>query len=141
MTLTAGDRFEILQLLARYAHATDGVDAVARADVFTDDGVFDASGPTLRGRAELLEARRPENAADLRHWVNNTLIEGDGELARAVTYLTVFDSGASSGAPPQIWLSGVYYDTVRKVDGRWLFAYRNFVRDDLRNEQTLGFRL
>ena len=73
--------------------------------------------------------------------MNNTLIEGDGETARAVTYLTVFDSGASSGAPPHVWLTDVYYDTVRKVDGRWRIAYRNFVRDDLRDEQPPGFLL
>ncbi len=134
MGLTAQDRLEILELLARYAHATDRVDAVARADVFTDDGVFDASGPALHGRDALLNAKRPANAADLRHWVNNSVIEGEGDTARAVTYLAVIDTAE----PLQIWLTGVYYDTLRKLDGRWRFAYRNFVRDDLRDEQTLG---
>ena len=142
MPLTTADRLEIIELFARYARATDGVDAVARADVFTDDGVFDASsGTPLRGRAELLNAHRPDNAADLRHWVNNTLIEGDGDTARATTYLAVFDTGESTARPPGIWVTGVYYDTLRKVDSRWKFAYRNFVRDDLRGERTVGHLL
>lgn len=141
MALTVTDRLAIRELLARYAHATDSVDAEARSDVFTDDGVFDASGPALRGRAQLLAAQRPANAADLRHWTNSTVIEGDGQTARAATYLAVFDTAAGAAEPPRIWLTGVYYDTLRKVGGRWKFAYRNFVRDDLRDEQTPGFLL
>ena len=49
MALTVEDRLEILQLLARYAHATDGVDAEARADVFTDDGCSTHPGRRCEG--------------------------------------------------------------------------------------------
>jgi len=138
MALSVADRLEILELLARYAHATDTIDAEARASVFTDDGVFDASNSRLQGRTELLAARRPANASSLRHWVNNTVIEGDRDAARAKTYLAVVDT-AGEGAQPSIWLTGIYYDTLRKVGGRWRFAYRNFVRDDLRDQRTTGF--
>ena len=47
--------------------------------------------------------------------------------------------GASTEEPLHVWLTGVYHDMLRKVDGRWTFAYRNLVRDDLRDEQTLRF--
>ena len=141
MALTVADRLAIREPLARHAHASDGVDAEARSDVFTDDGVFAASGPALRGRAQLLAAQRPANAADLRHRTNSTVIEGDGESARAATYLAVFDAAAGPAEPPRIWLTGVCYDTLRKVGGRWKFACRNLVRDDLRDEQTPGFLL
>jgi ketosteroid isomerase-like protein len=139
--LTTRDRIEIIELYARYAHATDGQDAVARADLFLDDGVFDPSGPTLRGRAEILAAPRPPNAGDLRHWAGMHVVEGDGETVRVTSYLAVLDTGASTGQRPHISVTGTYYDTMKKVDGRWRFAYRNFVRDDLRDDMTIGHRL
>ena len=40
MPLTAGDRMEMIELVARYNHAIDSRDAEAWADTFTEDGRF-----------------------------------------------------------------------------------------------------
>ena len=121
MPLSAGDRLEILALMARYAHAADGGDGEGFADAFTADALFEGSQRTARGRAGLAEVIRsvpPE--ARSRHWLNNAIIEGDGDEATARVYLLRV---ATAGTPAPI-ASGVYHDTLRRVNGEWKFTHR-----------------
>jgi len=124
MALTAADHLEILELVARYNHAVDSADAQARADTFTDDAVFESPGRVLRGRADFLQPIDPDRRNG-RHWVDNVVIEGDGNEARLHCYLMLIDVAGS----PKVRVTGVYEDTLRRVGGAWKFAHRRFTRD------------
>jgi hypothetical protein len=139
MGLTVEDRLDIMELLARYNHAIDGLlpdPAEAWADTFTDDGVFETVGhydpPTvLRGRKELVafaanvQETRPRQGY---HWNNNVIIEGDGDEARETCYLRT--ARALIGGPEEVGVTGVYRDELRKVAGRWRFTRRVITFDD-----------
>ena len=127
MPLSVADRLAIMRLVASYDHATDQHDAVARANTFAPDGVFDPTGPALHGRDAILHAVRPADARNWRHWVGNFVIEGGGDEARARCYLVVWNVTE----PVRVQLTGIYHDRFRRVDGEWLFAYRDFRRDGL----------
>ena len=126
MPLTTEDELDIMDTLARYNHAIDSGDAEAWADTFTDDGVFQGSRDTVKGREEFLafvRGRDPSNP--IRHWNNNVLIEGDGDDATTRVYLLTFDVSG----PPKLRSSGVYHDTLKRVDGRWRFTHRRVEPD------------
>lgn len=121
MTLSIEDRLEILDLAARYSHATDQGDGEALADTFTDDGVFEGAGEPRKGRAAHVAATnaRPPGVV-MRHFVSNPVIEGDGDQATMKLYVEV--KNLADEAKPL--LVGCYHDELRRVDGRWKFARR-----------------
>ncbi len=126
MPLSLEDQLDIMELMARYNHAIDSGDAEGWAATFTDDAAFEGSTATLKGREELLEfvrSRDPSNP--LRHWNNNILIDGDGDDATAKVYLITFDVSG----PPKIRSSGLYHDTLRRVNGHWRFTHRKVEPD------------
>jgi len=123
MALAVADRFEILDLAARYNHAVDGGDAAAVAALFVEDGVLDAdaTGP-IRGRDAIAAyiASRPDGWQRRRHWNNSPVIEGDGDEATLALYLAVV-SWRETIVPR---LVGRYRDELRRVDGAWRFVRR-----------------
>ncbi len=126
MPLSIEDELDIMDVLARYNHAIDGGDAEAWADTFTADGLFEGSRDTVKGRAELLEfVRNRDPEVRIRHWNNNVLIEGDGDDASMRVYLLSLDVSG----PPKLRSSGVYHDTLKRVDGQWKFSHRRVVPD------------
>jgi ketosteroid isomerase-like protein len=123
--LTTQDRLEILELAARYSHATDHGDAEALADTFTEDGVFEVAGmgEPRKGRAAHLAATsapRPPGLV-MRHFTSNPVIEGDGDTATMKLYVEVKNLGAGG----QPLLLGCYHDELRREHGAWKFARRN----------------
>lgn len=126
MPLSIEDELDIMDVLARYNHAIDSGDAEAWADTFTADGLFEGSRDTVKGRAELLEfVRNRDPEVRIRHWNNNVLIEGDGDDASMRVYLLSLDVSG----PPKLRSSGVYHDTLKRVDGQWKFSHRRVVPD------------
>ena len=126
MPLSLEDQLDIMELMARYNHAIDGGDPEGWAGTFTKDAVFEGSTATVKGRDEMLEfvrSRDPSNAT--RHWNNNVLIEGDGDDATAKVYLITFDVSG----PPKIRSSGIYHDTLKRVNGQWKFTHRKVQPD------------
>jgi hypothetical protein len=124
MPLTTEDRLEILDLAARYSHATDRRDGEALADTFTDDGIFEGPGlPEPRqGRAAHIastSAPRPPGIV-MRHFISNPVIEGDGDSATMKLYVEVKNL-AADGKP---MLVGCYFDDLKRVNGAWKFAKR-----------------
>ena len=119
MPLSIEDQLDIMELMARYNHAIDGSQPEAWADTFTEDGVFEGSAMTVRGREEMLAfVRNRDQSNPIRHWNNNILIDGDGATAKV--YLVTFDVTG----PPQVRISGVYHDTLKRVNGQWKFTHR-----------------
>lgn len=122
MPLTLEDRMEILDLAARYSHASDHGDGAALAETFTEDGIFEGAGEPRQGRAAHLAATNALGASGLviRHFTSNPVIEGDGDAATMLLYVEV----KNLADPSTPMLVGRYHDELRRVDGRWRFARR-----------------
>lgn len=124
MPLSLEDRLAIQDLAARYNVAIDSGDAEAWAATFTPDGSFESGGRTHQGTEALTAFAKgfAERMAGARHWNNNILVEGEGDQASLHCYLLLMRGG-------QVVTSARYEDTLRRVDGRWLFASRRVVPD------------
>ena len=126
MPLSLEDQLDIMELMARYNHAIDSSQPEDWADTFTEDGVFEGSAMTVRGREEMLAfVRNRDQSNPIRHWNNNILIDGDGDDATAKVYLVTFDVTG----PPEVRVSGMYHDTLKRVDGQWKFTHRKVQPD------------
>ena len=118
MPLTAQDREEMIELVARYNHAIDSRDAQAWADTFTEDGRFYVPpNHDVRGREALIAFIGSFGPPGGHHWTTNFLIEGDGDDATMLVE-SIFIRGGDAGG------RGKYVNTMKRVDGRWKFAER-----------------
>lgn len=139
MPLTPDDREEIRELVARYDFALDLGEFDAYASCFAPDGAFwvdgFGEGSTVGGRHQGRDALRDfaklnfeAYKGHFRHWNNGVqVIEGDGEVAQMQSYMIGITVGMLGEA--QILETGMYYDTLRKIDGKWLFEERHFIAD------------
>ena len=126
--LSVEDKLEINELIARYNVAIDDGDAEGWARTFTPDGVFDGIVGRFEGRDEIAAfARRYASEAkyeDFRscqHWVNNVLIEGSGDAATLRADHQMVQPTEGGG---RILLVARYNDTLRRLNGEWLFSRR-----------------
>ena len=130
MGLTIDDQLAIQQLAARYNHAIDSGDSTAFAGAFVEKGVLDAGELVLEGRAALEQFGQTfhTSARAPRHVATNLVIDGNGDRATLRAYVQMY---ALAGDPARqvITASGVYTDTLSKVDGHWLFERRTFTPD------------
>lgn len=138
MIITPKDYIEINQLLVRYCQALDFGDSAGVADCFSSDGLFEIDVPNATsalqsryvGRAALLRFATDAFAGlqgHARHWTSPPVIDVDGRSATSVQYLTVIRAGRSPHGA--ILLTGVYRDSLLKLDGEWLIAHRRFSAD------------
>lgn len=123
MPLTSDDRLAILDLAARYNHAIDGADIDTWIACWTPDAHFEPPGKAVfdgpDGLREFAQGHIAQSP-NTRHWNANQVIDGDGDTATMSCYLNFF--GVKGG--PQLLAAGTYQDTLRKLDGDWLFATR-----------------
>lgn len=130
----ARDRAAIENLVVKYAHVYDALDADGYASIFAEDADFTFGGNTLHGRAAIrgvitgaLERRANASANEpvvkTYHIISNTRIEfvSDTE-ARHRSYWQVV-SRAEGGAPV-VANVGYYDDVVVKRNGEWLIQSR-----------------
>ena len=122
MALTAADKLEILDLVARYNHAVDSGNGPAYADTYTDDGVFEYPRGRAEGRQGLIDLVQAiaDHIPGVRHWSGNWVIEGDGDHATMRCYLL---NEATAGRP-QFISTGIYHDTLQRVNRAWKFTRR-----------------
>jgi hypothetical protein len=130
LPITAADRVEILELLARYNRAADTDNMDALLACFLPDGEVSSPFGTARGHAGIEESRRKVAASSAaerlrggQHWVNNVIVEDAGEDEATVSADHVLIKPTADGTGV-ITVVGAYDDRVRKVDGRWLFVSR-----------------
>ncbi len=126
--LSAEDRLDIMDLIARYAHTLDAGDLDGYVDNFAPDGVlFEQHTGREQIRAYVASLMREGRAGPLpngdvayRHFVGSPVIDGAGERATVHSYLLWINMGAD----PPVSSAGQYVDEVVKLDGRWYFQSR-----------------
>lgn len=128
------DRFEIDELLARYARALDYRNFHELDGIFTADAVFDAGGlgaPTGPAKIrEMIEGTIGHLDAT-QHLVGKSIITfaEDGDGAEVVTYLISQHIRESAPGPVKhYFLGGEYYDRVVRTPEGWRIAYRRLDR-------------
>jgi uncharacterized protein (TIGR02246 family) len=128
--LSAEDRLEIQELIARYCRYEDNGDAQAMAALFAEDGcTVNSRGQAIAGRDALEEAaRRRWESPDARrcvHWVTNVIVEPSDDGASASSYQLIFMVDADSGI--HVRSLSAKHDRLRRDGGRWLFVTREVV--------------
>lgn len=147
--MTDEDYEDVRQLFARYSQTLDFGDAEGFASCFVEDGVLDTSAPeegltgVHRGREALQRfatASTEYTGGRVRQSGLNVLVEGDGVTARATSYVIVTRAYPDATKPhlkpspvtrSELTTTGMYFDELAKVDGRWLFSRRQFRHDGL----------
>ncbi|MFT3776047.1 MAG: nuclear transport factor 2 family protein [Minicystis sp.] len=130
---TAEDFEALRNLKARYATLADRClttpsheNAVALADLFTDDAVGDYGFfGRFQGRADLVRAFESVLPAGMRwsmHYITNPELSVDGSHAKGAWYFLV--SAVTKDAPPGAMASfyGLYEDVYVKTATGWKFA-------------------
>ncbi len=120
MPLTAADKVEIVELMARFCQTYDARDGPAFADTFTDDGVFEGRRGHRRGRDALTQQPEslPDHMRGMRIWTSNHVLEGDGDSAQLSCYFMVLLRGREL----KVEGKGTYRCALRRHDGKWLFS-------------------
>jgi hypothetical protein len=144
MPLSALDYVEIEQLISRSAQALDLGDEVAYGACYTEDGSFEVLGipPEAPHAGRHVGRKGVAGAAKMifsgclghvRHWNNNQVITGEGNTATMVSYLQVIRVGMTPNSG--VILTGIYWDKLEKIDGKWLLKER-LIRTDPQPEHN-----
>ena len=117
------DREEIKEAAAKYSLHILNNETSKIPDLFTEDGVFriESAGLNIAGRAALIAFYNQMPPGITYPVAQTTAITTDGDTA---THVGVMDNPAHTGGR-QGYL-GIYEDSLRRVNGRWLFTDRSF---------------
>ena len=159
MSLSAEDRLAIFERLSRVAYAYDQRDLPGLAECFTPDARFSLhiAGaepmPPCAGREAIMTLYRDAMAAQTdvrRHVISNpffieTGVETGVETGIETGIKTDIETGIETGAEPtvvsnltllatedgqcRLLCTGVYRDTLRRVDSRWRLHRRHLDLD------------
>ncbi len=135
MSLSAEQKLQIHELLARWAYAYDQRDVEMLAACFAEDAVLtmriadgDLVGP-FEGREAimgLMTGSLAEQTDVRRHVVSNQFFTSEGESPELISNLTLF---ATENGEIQLLSAGLYHDSVKQVDGRWVLSKRHIALD------------
>ena len=131
--LTAEDRLDIMDLIARYARTLDAGDLDGFVNNFAPDGVlFNRAFGREAIREDIKRIQREGRAGPLpngdvayRHFAQSVTIDAESETrANVHSYLLwVF-----MGSDPPVKAAAEYMDVVEKIDGTWYFKSRTLRR-------------
>ena len=135
MSLSAEQKLEIHELLARWAYAYDERDVAMLENCFSEDAHFsmriaggDLVGP-FEGREAimgLMTGAMEEQTDVRRHVVSNIFFEeGEGTI-KVISNLTLF---ATENGEIQLLSAGVYRDEVVEQGGTWRLVKRHLDLD------------
>lgn len=127
MPLTAEDKLEIQELAIRYALAMDSDDIHSWLETWTDDGTWVGGLGEYIGKSSLKELFHElgDRIKGKRHIMTNFIITGESNHANMKCYMTVVDRVNS----PEIIATGIYSDTLKRVNGRFKFLHRQVKLD------------
>jgi uncharacterized protein (TIGR02246 family) len=127
--LTIDDRLAIAEVLALYCHAIDHGQYEEFRALFTPDCTLDLRQAldVFEGAAGVRKFTDMMQAANvtMRHLTTNIVIRGDGDRARAHSYVLAITGPPGSARQ----MTGRYEDDLVKVDGRWRLRSRRLVLD------------
>lgn len=132
MTSLLEDKLAIEERIALYNQAIDEGQYEDFLGCWCEDGVFDGLGGPYVGRAAIrsftdgYDERYRSRLPGLRHFTVNIRSQIEGDEARSTSMLLLTATG-SKGA--HIVFTGRYQDTLRRVDGQWLFSRRRLEQD------------
>lgn len=126
--LTIEDKFDIQQLVARFAHCSDYGDWAGMEALYTSDIVTEMDGIEIKYEgiaAQIAHAKASDEQAQAknRHYHFNLVIEESGEDVFA-NYFIVNVNAGSTPMGAQIVVTGRHRDRVVKTQGGWKFAHR-----------------
>jgi hypothetical protein len=127
VSLSAEDRLDALELLARADNAATARDPSTYVALFTDNAMLDGAKGEFRGRDAILGAVSAVWASEgtaSSHLTLNAIIEGvDGKIdeATATSTLLILSSTSPASVSPPIRIC----QHLVKVDGRWLISRRS----------------
>lgn len=127
--LTALERIDIQQLVARYSYALDGAggDDRAFAELFLPDGVLVTPEATAVGHERLSLVRRTRRSRGTRATLaTNILLEGSGNRATGRVYVIEIQEDGASG-PGSLSVGGRFHDEYVRTSAGWRFARREFI--------------
>jgi ketosteroid isomerase-like protein len=128
--LTAEERSEILDLIARYGVHLDRREFDRLDQVFTDDVVFEYPVGSLQGLGEFQAFldKGLQGWAATQHMMTTTLIEGGVEDATGFVHVTAHHAVGSLPAPPQqvYTITGTYRDRYVRTEAGWRISHRQF---------------
>lgn len=122
------DREAIRELTAAYCRSIVRADGPGVVELFTEDGSLvthfpEGSGQediATRGHAALREAYANLEPGDTMPFIQNHIVEVDGDEARGTCSVEIRMRQAGAA----ITGAGHYHDRYRRVQGRWRFASR-----------------
>jgi len=144
----AEDRAEIEDLMSRYLFAIDYDDWDAYVATFAPDGELEFASGTSKGRPAIRDMvakfavgigkfyhTEDGKPAKLRHVILQKVIrvEGDHAWARSL-WLEMANHGP--GDTMKMGTYGIYEDTLKKVDGQWLFAKRRVLNEFIKSRTS-----
>ena len=127
--LSSDDRFAIAEVMAAYCHAIDLGRWEGFPDLFSEDcrldfgslmGVFEGTAG-VRRFVETMQGL----GLFMRHYTTNTIVRGDGDRARAESYVLALTGPPGSSSQT----TGRYEDDLVKVGGRWRIRVRRAILD------------
>jgi SnoaL-like domain len=124
MTLSAGDRLDILDIVSRADNAATQRDPDAYADLFTDDAVLDGSRgrhPATALRAAVGPIWAAEGPATLHLTLNPVIDPGDGPDEAVVHSILLIVSPAP---PVSIQTAVAITQVLRRVGDTWQISKR-----------------
>ena len=127
--LSAEDRLDIMETIARYSRCIDeprwdDLPGLFVPDCFVDCGPLGQYRGT-EGVAQFVATLKSIGQM-MRHYVANVTIEGDGDRARTHAYVLAL---VGPGPGKLNITSGFYEDELVKQGGRWLFQSRRVLLD------------
>jgi len=126
------DERAIRRVLAEYAHGCDRCDGALMASVYADDSWDDHGRLKARG-ADFAHAMTteiiPGSTETLSHLLGQSLIELDGDMARAETYYMAVTRSTMDDVPMCNQLGGRYVDRLRREPNGWKIVERICLRD------------
>jgi uncharacterized protein (TIGR02246 family) len=130
--LSADDRLDIMDLIARYAYTLDSGDLDGYVNNFAPDGIlFEQHVGRDKIREYVAMLMRQGRAGPLtdgdvasRHFVGSPVIDGGNDRATVHSYLL----WVNAGSDPPVSAAAEYTDECVKLDGRWYFQKRSLRR-------------
>jgi len=127
MPLNYQDKMEIQELAVKYANAMDSGNSDEWLQTWAEDGVWEGGLGVYEGKAALARVLVDLGARiqNKRHLMTNFVISDSNDQAIMQCYIVVVEREVSTA----IVATGMYFDSLKKVDGIWKFARRNVKLD------------